>query len=163
MKIAYLILAHTDPVQLKRLVLSLSLADKVSFFIHIDARQDIEKFKDEIAGLSNVFFLEKRVKIYWAGFSICNAEFLLLKHALLAEERFDRFVLLSGLDYPLWSNDKMFAYYKENPDVVYMKGYNLSKVIKPKKVPQRIETYHFRDLPIDNAKLRHYIVGGLMQ
>lgn len=45
MKIAYLILAHSDPNQLKRLVCALSVENKVSFFIHIDARQDIKCFK----------------------------------------------------------------------------------------------------------------------
>ena len=162
MKIAYLILAHSDPNQLKRLVCALSVENKVSFFIHIDARQDIKCFKKEVSYLTNVFFIKEREEMYWAGNSICKAEKLLLKYALSSKTRFDRFVLLSGLDYPLWSNDKMRAFYKAHPNIVYMKGYNLSKVSVPKKVPQRIETYHFRDLPIENAKLRHYIIGGLM-
>lgn len=163
MKIAYLILAHTDPIQLKRLIKSLSIGEKVSFFIHIDARQDIKRFKTEVVDLPNVFLLEERVKVYWAGFSICKAERLLLKYALLSKNKFDRFVLLSGLDYPLWSNNKILDYYEKHPEIVYMKGYNLSKVKEPKKVPQRIRTYHFRDLPIENSTLRHYIVGGLMK
>ena len=163
MKIAYLILAHTDPYQLKRLIQALSVEGQVSFYVHIDARKDLSVFKDEVSSLSNVYFLRERKKIYWAGYSICEAEKLLLKEALSSKTEFDRFVLLSGLDYPLWSNDKMFAYYQAYPKAVYMAGYNLSKVKEPKKIPQRIETYHFRDLPIDNAILRHYIVGGMMK
>lgn len=163
MKIAYLILAHTDPHQLRRLIQALSVDGQVSFYVHIDARQDLSNFRKEVSDQSNVFFLGERKKIYWAGFSICEAEKLLLKEALSSKVEFDRFVLLSGLDYPLWSNDKMFDYYKKHPDIIYMMGYNLSKVKEPSKIPQRIKTYHFRDLPIDNAKLRHYIVGGMMK
>lgn len=118
MKIAYLILAHTDPYQLKRLIQALSVEGQVSFYVHIDARKDLSVFKDEVSSLSNVYFLRERKKIYWAGYSICKAEKLLLKEALSSKTEFDRFVLLSGLDYPLWSNDKMFAYYQEYPKAV---------------------------------------------
>ena len=91
MKIAYLILAHSDPNQLKRLVCALSVENKVSFFIHIDARQDIKCFKKEVSYLTNVFFIKEREVIYWGGFSICKAEKLLLKYALSSKTRFDRF------------------------------------------------------------------------
>ena len=77
MKIAYLILAHTDPYQLKRLIQALSVEGQVSFYVHIDARKDLSVFKEEVSSLSNVYFLRERKKIYWAGFSICEAEKLL--------------------------------------------------------------------------------------
>lgn len=36
MKIAYLISAHTDPMQLKKLIHALNINNVTSFFIHID-------------------------------------------------------------------------------------------------------------------------------
>ena len=62
MKIAYLILAHTDPYQLKRLIQALDVEGQVSFYVHIDARKDLSVFKDEVSSLSNVYFLRERKK-----------------------------------------------------------------------------------------------------
>ena len=49
-QIAYLILAHTDPLQLKKLVQSLYVKDTTVFFIHIDAK--VNQFAFEQASLS---------------------------------------------------------------------------------------------------------------
>ena len=57
----------------------------------------------------------------------------------------------------------MLDEYNENSEKLYMKAYNLSIINEPKKTPQRIQTYHFRDLPIQNATLRKYIISGLMR
>lgn len=163
MKIVYLILAHTDSAHLRKLVRALCYEDKVFFYIHIDARCDILPFTKALEGFSNVSFLKNRRKIYWGGYSMCEAEELLLEESLSSPYNFDRFILLSGLDYPLWSNTRMYDHYESNPNEIYMKAYNLSMVSVPRKIPQRIETYHFRDLPIDNALLRHFIIGGFMK
>lgn len=58
MKIAYLISAHTDPIQLKKLVRSLYVDGKTYFFIHIDKKAKIIDFENEVSSLSfeNVFF-----------------------------------------------------------------------------------------------------------
>lgn len=56
MKIAYMIAAHTDPIQLRRLVISLNGED-IEFFIHIDKKSDIQPFLREL-NLENVHFLK---------------------------------------------------------------------------------------------------------
>ena len=52
MRIAYMIAAHTDPIQLRRLVISLNGED-IEFFIHIDKKNDIQPFLREL-NLENV-------------------------------------------------------------------------------------------------------------
>lgn len=163
MRIAYLILTHTDPQQLKRLVASLYVADSTFFFIHVDAKQDIIPFQAALQDCHDYQFIPKRIAINWGGYSLCMAEKELLKASIQFTPICDRFILLSGLDYPLWSNKKMLDEYNRNTEKLYMKAYNLSLINEPKKIPQRIQTYHFRDLPIQNAALRKYIIGGLMR
>lgn len=163
MKIAYLILAHTDPYQLKRLIKALYVENSTFFFVHIDAKQNIFPFIKALQDCSNCSFINRRIAINWGGYSLCKAERELLHESLNYKIKCDRFVLLSGLDYPLWSNERMFEEYRNNPNKLYVKAYNLSIIDTPKKIPLRIQTYHFRDLSIKNIKLRRYIIGSLMR
>lgn len=55
---------------------------------------------------------------------------MLALDALLAEalqDKHDRLVYISGLDYPMWSNEKMENFYKENPRKQLVCGYNITK------------------------------------
>lgn len=65
MKIAYLIAAHADPVQLKRLVVSLD-EPYCDFYIHIDKKINISLFKSELHNL-DIRFIENRVSTNWGG------------------------------------------------------------------------------------------------
>lgn len=64
MKIAYIIGAHSDPNNLRRLVLSLGRQD---FYIHVDLKSDIEPFQKGLENVKNVHFIKNRVKVYWGG------------------------------------------------------------------------------------------------
>lgn len=162
MRIAYLILTHKDPKHLQNLIESLYIKGITSFFIHVDAKERIDSFKKQLTGFDDVDFIQNRLKVYWGGYNLCLAEKKLLETALKSIHNYDRLILLSGQDYPLWSNDKMLKQYEAYPQKIYMKCYNLSMVNYPPKIPQRIERYHFRDLPITNKTMRHFIIGGLM-
>ena len=163
-QIAYLILAHTDPLQLKKLVQSLYVKDTTVFFIHIDAKVNQFIFEKALTDIPNVnySFIKERVKIHWAGYSICKAETNLMKAALKSGIMFSHFALLSGVDYPLWSNKRIIEELALYPYREWMSVYNLTLIKYPCKIPKRITSYHFRDMPINNPILRHYIVGGLM-
>lgn len=65
MKIAYMIAAHTDALQLKRLVLSLKEV-YTDFYIHIDSKSDISSFVQELKGI-DVVFIKNRVNTNWGG------------------------------------------------------------------------------------------------
>lgn len=163
-KIAYLILAHTDPMQLKRLVQSLSVKNRTAFYIHIDAKVNQQIFEQALTELSQVeyTFIKERIKIFWGGYSICIAEENLMKAALNSQKHFSHFALLSGLDYPLWPVQKIIGEIAKFPQREWMSVYNLSLIKTPKRIPKRISSYHFRDFPLKNELLRHYIIGGLM-
>ena len=100
MNIAYLVLAHRNPLLLARQIRLLT-SPRAAFHIHIDAKVDIRPFLG-IRG-NNVSFSPSRVRVYWAEYSMIDAILLLMREALAARQRYDYFVLLSGSDYPLRS------------------------------------------------------------
>lgn len=65
-----MIAAHTDPIQLRRLVFSLNGED-IEFFIHIDKKSDIQPFLREL-NLENVHFLKNRISTSWGAFHNVN-------------------------------------------------------------------------------------------
>ena len=99
--VAFLILAHHEPKLLARMISRLT-ADWSYFFVHIDARADVEAFKREI-GSGRVTFLpdNQRVKVNWCGFSMVEATLNLMKSAACSAANPGRFVLMSGVDYPI--------------------------------------------------------------
>ena len=123
MKIAYILLAHNNPSQLKRLVDSLK--NTGDFYIHIDKKSDIRPFKQVFEGMESVHLLEKRVKVSWAGWSMVVGYMLALQAALENEKNYERFVMLTGQDYPLMSNEEIIKTFEDNRDVEYIMAYNI--------------------------------------
>ena len=149
MTIAYLIAAHTDPTQLGRLVNSLNNG-KNDFYIHIDKKSNIAPFLCEMKDVDRVFFIPKRVKDYWGGFShLCTLDHL-LEEAL--KKKYDRLVYISGLDYPVWSNEKMEKFYRENPKQQLLCGYNITQCDNT-LAQTKICHYAYWDIPIKNEKI----------
>lgn len=117
MKIAYLVLAHNTPNHLRRLISALSTPSS-TFFIHLDQKSDMAPF----AGLAadNVSFTRERVPVYWGDFSQVEAILVLLRTAFVDPRGFDRFVLLSGSDYPLRSAAAIERFFAERHDLEFI-------------------------------------------
>jgi hypothetical protein len=98
MKVAYLILAHSQPKHLQRLIGAVRTSNSRAF-VHIDAKSELARF-DEVRG-PGVTFCAERVPVHWGEFSLVEATLALLRTAVWHEAEFDYFVLLSGADYPL--------------------------------------------------------------
>ena len=113
MNIAYLISAHTDAPQLQRLVESLH--PDAHFFVHIDKKSDIEPFTAAL-NQENVHFLEDRIDVRWGTILEVEYQMALIKAAVDYPMDFDRLFFLSGMDYPLWSNDKITSWLEEQGD-----------------------------------------------
>lgn len=107
-RIAYLMSAFADPQHLKRLIGALD-ADGCEFFVHIDRKVDIHPF-EKLCDADNVHFLENRVNVYWGTYSQVEFQMRMIRAALDSPERFDRLFILSGQDYPLWSNRRIAEY-----------------------------------------------------
>jgi hypothetical protein len=112
MKIAYLIAAHNNPAHLQRLIKALS-SPSSKCFVHVDKKVDLDIFSE--VDFTNVILIKNRIPVYWGEFSQVRASLLLLDQALRSVFQFDRFVLLSGVDYPLRSNTYIEDFFERNP------------------------------------------------
>ena len=107
MKLAFLISAFKDPQQLLRLVKA--LPEGSEYYVHIDGNVDISIFTDVVC-LPHVHFIEKRVKVMWGSFTQVQFQMELIRAALSSDVRFDYLFMLSGQDYPVWSNERIVSY-----------------------------------------------------
>src|SRR5450432_3864664 len=137
MKIAYLILAHKNPRLIKKAVECLSCED-ATFIIHIDSKFSLTPFESIRGG--NVFFIEKRLPVYWGEFSQTEAIFLLIREALAAPQRHDYFVLMSGSDFPLRSGRYVRNFLESNHGREFI---TMVKLPAPGMPVSRINTLRF--------------------
>ncbi len=119
MTIAYLISAHTDAPQLKRLIESLHT--DAQYFIHIDKKSDINQFTSIIKGM-NIHFIEDRIDVRWGTILEVDYQMALVKAAIEHPTYFDRIFFLSGMDYPLWSNEHISDWLDHNRNKEFLQG-----------------------------------------
>ena len=124
MKIAYLIQSYKDPQMLLRMVNALTGSG--DFYVYIDKKTDIKSFASLLKNYSNVHFINKRKKISWAGFSVAESFLELLNTAYNQKKLYDRFVFLTGQDYPLMSNEEIINFFSHNKDVEFIMAYNIA-------------------------------------
>lgn len=87
----------------------------------------------------------------------------LLRCALSFEEKgiiFDKFVILTGQDYPLMSNHELVEFFS-NSNRPFMIGENLTKDCDDAKYMERITQYHYlRDIHVRNQKVKQMFTFG---
>jgi len=139
LRIAYLILAHSSPKVLERLIIALNEnPENVYFFIHIDAQANIKLFDNVKNKWDNVKFITKRVDIQWGSYSMVKAITRLMRFSLM-NNNFDRLVLLSGVDYPIVSNQKIAIHFNKYPKTQFI---NLVKMPHAHKPIWRVTKFH---------------------
>lgn len=121
MKLAFLISAYTDPHHLRRLISALPAGSE--FYIHIDSKSDIRMFR-ELLSRSDVFFIGKRMNVVWGGFTQVQYQMELIR-AALGRGNADYLISLSGMEYPLWSNDKIMAFFANARGKNFLQGISM--------------------------------------
>lgn len=114
MNIAYCISAFNDAPHLARLIHALDGTD-VEFFVHIDRKKDVEPFRQACAA-TNVHFLDdaQRVRVYWGTYAQVVFQMRLIRAALDSPRHNDHIFMLSGQDFPLWSNHRIREFLQEH-------------------------------------------------
>ncbi|MGN6355798.1 MAG: beta-1,6-N-acetylglucosaminyltransferase [Parafilimonas sp.] len=107
MKIAFLILAHKNPKQLQMLLNALQYP-AFHFYIHIDKKVNAEPFHYLSSRFSNVSFIKKRAKIYWAAFGTIQATLNGFNEIPLGD--YDYVNVISAQDFPLRPADEIYEY-----------------------------------------------------
>ena len=111
---AYLILAHKNFGQLKKLVQLLD-HPRNDIFIHVDAKAsdfDPDILKDACKS-SGIYILPDRLNVNWGGVSIMRAEIALLK-AATSRDTYDYYHLLSGMDLPIKNQDEIHRFFDDH-------------------------------------------------
>jgi hypothetical protein len=94
---AFLILAHDDAAHLSRLISRIAPHRWAKPFVHLDAKANLDDFKSSDA----LFLKDNRVSVNWCGFTMVDATLRLMREALSSDFCPNRFILLSGSDYPI--------------------------------------------------------------
>lgn len=124
MKLAFLISVHTDPEHLARLVKS--LPDESEYFVHVDLKSDMRHFKEVVTD-PRVHFIEDRVDVVWGSLTEVAYQISLVRACLKSNSVFDYIFTLSGMDYPLWSNQRMLDFLKQNIGKEFIQGLAVRK------------------------------------
>lgn len=155
-KIAYIILAHNDILNLKRLVEKLDYNS--DFYIHLDSKCDIKGLNIKN---SNVKFIENRFDIKWAGFTMVEATKELIREVLKSKENYSHVVLLSGSDYPLKNKKEIYDFFMRNQTVEFIRGYKIN-TCPCKKCKEKITRYWFNDLDVCKYKVLNKIIRKIL-
>lgn len=122
-KHAYLILAHSHPAQLRKLLCLLD-DPRNDLFVHIDRKAQFgpETFPDCVRH-SGLHFITPRISVHWGGVSIMRAELALLKAAVPGAYAY--YHLLSGQDLPIKDQDMIHAFFDVHPDREFLNFWQL--------------------------------------
>jgi hypothetical protein len=168
-RIAYLIMAHNNPAQIRRLLGAIYHPDNY-YILHIDKESDISchKIAEELQlSYSNVSLLGSQTVI-WAGFSVLEVELRAIRKLLEMKSNWDFFINLSGQDFPIKTQKEITSYlairkscnfieifdpykhwHSENPSI-RIEGFFI-EIPKEKKL-LRLADYLNRSWPFENAK-----------
>ncbi len=141
MRIAFLITAYNNFKHLKLLIDALNNG-QADFYIHVDSKS---QFNTKGFDYANVHFI-KRIPVSWGGWSHQQAILNLMLTAY--KNKYDRYVLISGTDYPIRPNS--FLFNKLEKRVEYL---NLIKGFQTHKPEKRIRYYYFDGFDRRNLKL----------
>ena len=121
MRIAYLVLCHKDPSQLKRL-LSEIIKDNCDGYVHIDKKSCLSG--NDLVKSEHVKYVldEQRVDVRWASNSMVRATLILINMMLNSERQYDYVCLLSGQDFPIKGCQQRRDFFEK------YKGYNFIEV-----------------------------------
>lgn len=113
-KHAYLILANENFNQLVLLLEMLDYAEN-DLFLHIDSKTgsyDSEALR-KVVVKGRLFILDRRICVNWGGYSMIEAELLLLQTAIDTDQ-YEYYHLLSGKDMPLKTQEEIHLFFEEN-------------------------------------------------
>jgi hypothetical protein len=143
MELNYIILAHKNPAQVKRLVEAIS-DDRVNIYLHVDKNADITPFKTELANYKRVIILpdELRVACVWGGLGIVRATANLIK-AVVQDKRTGYVILMSGQDYPTNTKTYIRNFFEQHNGTNFIHGEKLPASFWPGGGMNKINLYTF--------------------
>ena len=158
MKLAHLILAHTNVAQLARLIARL-VCDKADIYIHLDAKRSLSQFI-ELASMPNVFFIKKRTVVTWCAYSMVQATLRSLKEIVASKKNYSHINLLSGQDYPLKKAEEITDFYIANEGKSFMKFFNIQEGWK--QAQPRLDRYDLSNFNFPFKYKAEYLINKIL-
>ncbi|TKC09327.1 beta-1,6-N-acetylglucosaminyltransferase [Pedobacter frigoris] len=158
MKLAHIILAHSKPLQLRRLIDSLQ-DESVKSFVHLDAKCNADEY--DLPNEQGLEMITPRFDVSWGGFSQVMAIVSSIRCVLNSGEVYDYINLISGQDYPLKPVSAFKAFLEKNAGKIFME-FHLPGHAWVKEAIQRISKYHFTDFKFKGRYLLERIINTLI-
>jgi hypothetical protein len=138
MRIAHLILTYTNPAQTERMIKNMA-HENFDFYIHVDKKFDITPhlYLEEIP---NVYFIQNRTDVGWAGFSTVLATFECVKEIVQTGITYQFINFLSGQDYPLVPAEELNHFFEVNAGTEFLSFRDFKNDWKEGLI--RMEKYH---------------------
>ncbi len=158
LKIAYLVLCHTDPNHIRRL--SRRLSNHADVFVHVDRKENIENYKQGI-NLDNVYFIDDRLHAYWGGWNAVEALLRLMSYASKNGD-YDRYIVMQGLDYPIKSDRFILEFFEKNKNIEFIRGCNTS-IAKEDYFRDKSKGYYFYNTDCPARKVWNSFIRFLVK
>lgn len=135
-KHAYCIMAHGKWGQLQMLLNVLD-DERNDIYLHIDAKSlnDLKKsggVKTRYSGL----IITESIDVRWSDISLADAEMCLFKNVVNSGNNYSRIHLISGVDFPLLSQNKIHDFFRNRTE-------EFIDIRKPLQFVKRLKYYHF--------------------
>ena len=136
---AVLVLAHKNIKQV--IELTNILSNNFEVYIHIDKKCHVDSnLMDELKNNLHAHVFQE-IDVHWGGFSIAEAELILLREAMKIED-ITYFHIISGQDWPVIPTEEIYEYY-ESTDSIYMTYAKSEKVVKSNEPIILWQKYYF--------------------
>lgn len=138
--INYLIIAHNNPNQIKKLVLSLR-GNNNRFYIHIDKSQNLDNYEDLING-DDILFIRNRIHCVWAHYNFVIVVLRLINE-VISSVNTGKLVLLSGQCFPIRNRREIENLLNVNDGLSYIDMRKVNEVWGDSIFEQRVSNFRF--------------------
>lgn len=150
MKVANLIITYTNPRLTERMIQRLGY-EHFDHYIHVDKKMDMDKYK-HLAQYPNVFFVNERINVRWAGYSTIKAVFNTIKAVIASGKQYTYLNLLSGQDYPLKSPQYILDFLTQNQGKQFIEFLDINT--EWTEAAMRLKKYYLGNL---NFRGKHFL------
>ena len=158
MRVAHLILTYTNPKQTERMIRSL-YHENFDFYIHVDKKFDINPHL-VLEALPNVYFINNRVDVKWAGYSTVLATFECIKEIVATGIKYDFINFMSGQDYPIKTADQINDFFIKNKGFEFLSFRDFKNEWTEGLI--RMEKYYLSDFHFKGKYMVENLINSIM-
>ena len=158
MRVAHLVITYTNPLQTERMIRRMQHPG-FDFYIHVDKKIDITPHLF-LAKMPNVYLIQDRVKVIWAGYNTVEATLRSVKEIFNTGIRYDYIHLMSGQDYPIKSAAEIYSFFCANRGREFLEFQHFDKWAS--EAYPRIREYHFTNYKFPGRYHFQWMLNKLM-